>query len=242
MLLIKYLNLLWLSWLAPVNPALEQARADFKKVNETFMQPVFSVKMTYNLYKQHGYTKPNEVKTGSYNKNGESSYSNIDGVESIRTRSITISVQKEEKILVVSKAVKKGSISDIVSGIDTLLYFCSDVKRTEPSPGFIKYEMSVSKKYDMEFEKMEMVIDKKNHMFSKIVFYYPEQEVPAETEADKTETIQPKMEIVYSHFSKALTVSPLVFSEQNYVKLVSPKKYEGVGKYSGYKIYNQKFK
>jgi len=240
MLVVRIISLVFASWFATVNPVLEQAKAEFKKANEAFMQDVFSVKMNYHIYKQAADAKPNDIKTGSYYKNGDVSYSLISGIESIRTKTSVIAIQAEEKTLVVSNAAKKDN--NISMSPDSLLKFCSQIKRTEPTANLIKYELIFRQDIDLEFEKLEVFINKNGFVLSKIVMYYPRQEVPSQDEADQTEMIQPKMEVIYSNYSKIVSLDKSVFAEQSYVQLVAPNKYKGVGKYSGYQIYNQKTK
>lgn len=226
-----------------VNPKVfELAKTEFKKVNDSFDQNIFSVKMTYNFYKQSGDLKPDEIKQGMFCKNGETSYSNINGIESVRTKNSTISIQQEDKILVISNSVNKNSSSAVSLTPDSLLRFCSSILRTEVSTDLIKYELVFNNKVDLEFSKMDVIIDKKTFMLSKIVMYYPELEFPSEENPDQMETLNPKMEVIYKNYKNIIDVNSALFLEANYVELVSPKKYKGVGKYSQYKIYNQKIK
>lgn len=241
MLFINYISSVFISCFFTVNPVvMQQAKDDFKKANDVFAQNMLSVNMTYKFYKQFDDAKPNETKTGRYFKKGESSYSKIADIESIRTKNCIISIQPEEKILVVSNAAKKDASMSLSP--DSLLQYCSSINRTETTPGYVKYELVFSKTSNVEFDKIDVVIEKKSATLSKIAMYYRAQIIPSENEADKTEYLQPKFEVLYSGYSNNVSLDPSLFTEEHYVKLISAKTYKGVGKYISYKIYNQKIK
>lgn len=236
LLILYYFFFFWVE-----NPKIvQEAKADFEKVNQTFSVPKFSVQMTYNIYGNLKDVTPSETNAGRYFKNEEVTYSNLSGIESIRTKNMTIAIQNHEKVMVVANAAKKGT--DIAMTPDTLLSKCDKIIKTEIAGNIIKYELVFGKKITTEFEKIEVWFNKQNYQLNKIIMFYSEQEVPSEDIADKTELIHPKMEVVYKNYTTNFTADNKLFNESNYVIETSKNKYKGTGKYSNYKVYNQKFK
>lgn len=221
------------------NPAVEKAKEEFAKVNKTYALEKFTVQMVYKYYYEYNATSPGETQTGVYYKNGAESYSKIMGIETIRNHKMSLVIQNDEKIMVVSNPVKDNGPMTIA--LDTLVQICESFNRTELPDNQIKYELKFKSGIAFEYTKMDVYIDKQNYYINKLVLYYSEQEMVLEN-PDETKTIHPKLEITYKGFNTNYASSPTLFSDTPYVVLVSQNKYKATPKYSGYQVYNQKFK
>ena len=236
------LNILFSFWVlisSAGNPAVEKAKEEFNQVNKTYSAEKYSVQMVYKYYYEYNSTSPGETQTGIYYKNGNESYSKIMGIETIRNKKMSLVIQNEEKIIVVSNPVKDNGVMMI--SLDTLIMICESFDRTELPDNQIKYELKFKSGIAFEYTKMEVFINKNNFCINKLIFYYAEQEMVLEN-PDQSRKIHPKLEVTYKNFTNNYIVNPGMFSDSPYVVLSAQNKYKATEKYSGYQVYNQKFK
>lgn len=215
---------------------LIKAKDDFAKLNKIFQAEKLSVEMEYKLYEEYNDYTPVETRSGIYFKSGKSDYSKIMDIETLHTRELTVVAMNEEKLITVS-----GPVSERIGlsvGPDTLLRFCKQILITELPDNARKYELRFDENSSTEFKKIELTFDASTYKLNTFIIYYPAQQKILENGA--TQTIHPKVEIKYKNYNKT-QVMP-VFSESKYITKVSANKYKTAGKYSSYKIYNQKIK
>lgn len=217
---------------------IRKAKADFENVNKVFTAQKLSVEMIYNFYEQHDSHEPVDSKQGVFYKKGDSDYSKLMDTETLHNSEFTITSQLEDRIMVVSDPISYRNKLSI--GVDTLLTFCKNITVTEIEGGNRKYELTFNQGSVSEFKKLEMTFETATYRLKKVSMYFWEQDKVKEN--GETEKINPKVEITYKNYNKVNPDNLNVFSGSNYVTKIGSNKYKTAGKYTSYKIYNQKLR
>ncbi|MGZ4063561.1 MAG: hypothetical protein ACXVP0_11375 [Bacteroidia bacterium] len=222
------------------NPYAERSKAkeDFARINKTLQAEKLSVEMVYNYYEQQTAYVPGEVKAGIYYRNGACDYSRILDIETLHTPELTVVADHEDKLITVSGPI--SARHPLAATTDTLLSFCKEIKSVDMPDNKRLYELVFNPASEMEYEKIQLVFDLKDYRLSRFTFFFKTLE---KTNDDGSHsTIHPKMEVLYKNYNKVAVSGLPVFKVSNYVAKISENKYRSSGKYSTYKVYNQKFK
>lgn len=222
------------------NPLIEKAKADFKKVNTTYMTTAsFSMSINYLVFDNHVNGNLIENKLGVFIKNNNQSYTKLLDVETIVNTKNTIVVNNEDKFLVITDT-KKIELSPIQTNVDTLLKICKDIKVVELGTSERMYKLIYNDDENSEFSQIDISINLTDHTIKKMTLFY-NQSMPVDQSNYYAEEKKPRLEITYKSFKKMDGLNPTLselFKESNYLTLNNAE-YKSAQKYSRYKVINQ---
>ncbi|HEY1038241.1 MAG TPA: hypothetical protein VGF30_02500 [Bacteroidia bacterium] len=220
---------------AGINPALEKAKADFKKVNQLYAATSsFSLDIQYAVFDNHVGGNLVEEKSGKYYKNKELSYTKMLNIETIVSAGKTVVVNNDDHVLVITDN-RKVELSPIQTNMDTLLKLCTEIKMKDVGTTLRHYSLFFGS--SSEFSQIDIDINLANYSIKKLVLFYNET-LPLNQNDFYADEKRPRLEISYKAFNTTVAIDPSIFSESTYVTLVD-NKYKGKGKYISYKVINQ---
>lgn len=215
----------------------DKARADFKKVNRLYASTVsYSLDIQYLVFDNHTAGNMVEQKAGKYVKSGERSYMQVLNTETIINKERTIVMNHEDKFILISDT-KPLQISPLQTNVDTMLKWCSSIRVKETGSAERQYTLFFSEKEEIEFSKIEVVINLNDYSIRKLVLCY-NQEMPLDENDYYAKEKKPRLEIVYKAFKPATSVNTALFTESTYVSYTNST-YKGIGKYAAYEVINQ---
>jgi hypothetical protein len=126
---MKTIVLIVLSFCSACMPGQENARADFKKINETFAgTSLFSMDIKYELFLD-GSSTAYETESGKYIKDHKKYYSMQSGNEIVITASCMYVIDKERKVLAADKKIDERKLEDPLSqNLDSLFVLYSKIE------------------------------------------------------------------------------------------------------------------
>ncbi len=241
----KLYILLLSAWLfcggSPVLAQKQALSADIKKCNTAFEKaPSLNVEITYLAYKNYSDKTPVETYTGSMKTKGQQSFSKIMGQETITNTKLSVSVNTEEKLIVITKPQQALNPFRMIPA-DSLLKICSAVKLSEETADTRTYELAFGNTA-IELEKLSISFNLKTGLVTRMIMYYREP-VTFEEDADEeyfpdTPKEKPRVEIQYKNTVMAQALADSEFSEKKIISRVN-KKYQGIGSYKGYQVIDQ---
>lgn len=212
---------------------------DFKKVNAFYSNNTnLSMSIMYNLYHDYYTAEVYDSYKGQYKKKGDKLYSDLLGIETISNNKYAVTINKNDKMIVVADPINLSSLPTPVNA-DSLVKICSSITFSESDEDKI-YKMNFDKSPYFEYKMVEIFINKKNFYLDKLVLYFRDAiKFNYDDIKDKKDT--PRVEIIYSNVNNSSITDDSFFSEKKYI-MASNGKYSSVGKFSDYKIVNHKLK
>ncbi len=217
---------------------MTMAASDLRKVRTYYHDhPELSVETNYKAFDDHQYSNLRESKNGLYAKNAKAYYTRIMQMEIIGFGNEIISVDHEDKQIILGDNDQPES-SIFSQNLDSLLLFCTKVEYKDLGTNERRYIMDFSENEFSDYDKIEFDIDTKNFRYTRLVLYY--RAAMNLTSDYEQEAKQPRLEVTYRNYKTALTNSAIL-QKDNYVLEVNEKTVP-VGKLKGYRIVDQRKK
>jgi hypothetical protein len=202
--------------------------SDIKRINlKYFETPKYSMEIKYKLYLDK--ILDSETKSVYY-KNKSSFYYKMEGVEVLQNDLYLVTVDNNEKQIVVKKKlVDEKSKKDIFKiNFDDYLKKYDSIK-TSISGNKISYHLDIKKDY---VRKIDLTFNSASYFVERlfIVYSQPYQVNP------NTKKI-PALEITFSKINLKPTFNPLQFSEKQFFTTKN-KKFIPIGMYKDYEVYD----
>ena len=225
-----------LFWLIAVKVGVAQnAAQDFKKINNVYKEhKLLSMDIEYIYYQDEKSKEATEIKKGYFKKNEENVISILMGVTTIQNGRYMLTIDDENKVIVVSKP-KIEFNSPMITSIDSILKLCSSVNYLEPAKNEKAYQLNF-KKNKGNYKAITIVYQSDNYFLKEMVFSFHE---PVLTDVNDEASIKkiPKLVIKYSNIDTKTNVPLTSFSELKYFNKTKGN-FIGVGKYKEYKFIN----
>ncbi len=233
-----WLLLLMASVASATETPAQKARTDFQKVNSLYAAtPSYSLDMQYSVFDSHAGGNLVEQKAGKYIKHGDMSYSRLLEIETIVNPRRTITVNHEDRFIVISDT-KKMELSPLQTDVQNLLAQCSHIKVQDLGTSERHYTFLFSEEEEeAEFSQIDMVINLKDYSIKKMVLYY-NQQLPLTENDYYAKAKKPRLEITYQAFVPLTSVNASLFAETAYVSEANAV-YKGKGKCASYEVINQ---
>lgn len=136
---MRIIGVIWLMCCSVFLYGQETARADFKKINETFAgTSVFSMDIKYELFLD-GSTTAYETENGKYLKDHKKYYSMQSGNEIVISSAFMYVIDKERKILAVDQKVDERKLEEPLSqNLDSLFLLYSKIELINTGSASVK--------------------------------------------------------------------------------------------------------
>ena len=215
--------------------------ADIKKSKAAYaVSDAITMDMMYKVYKNYTDKTPESSYPGFVKRKGKLFYNKMLNSETLNSNNISLSINSEDKLLIVAAAQNnKSALFNLPA--DTLLNLCKEVKLLSNANGSKTYEI-VFGDLNIELEKLRISFDTKTWFMTQLVMYYKEpvtfdENANAEYFPD-TPKEKPRVEINYTNTQLNPALTDADFSEKKFISLVN-NKYQGVGAFKGYRIIDQ---
>ncbi|MDQ3110963.1 MAG: hypothetical protein M3R17_13805 [Bacteroidota bacterium] len=215
----------------------QNAKEDFMKVNRNYSAATeLGMKIHFALFSDYNGTTPFEVQDGSYLKKGTNFYSDLMGIKTIQNSETRLTVNENDKTIIVSDPLKSSKNPSEVN-LDSILSKCSDVVFTDAGQGEKLYRLRFDKTSFFEFDIIDIRIGSDSYI-KKLILYYREAVSLDETNSGLKKE-KPRLEITYN----SITTSPVIeqdqFSEKKYIA-GSGKKTSLLPAFATYRLLNLK--
>jgi hypothetical protein len=212
------------------------AAVDFKKMNEAYEKHAdLSVDVTYNFYDDYAIQTPSEAKKGFYKKHNQSHLTRTANMEMLQNPGFFIIKDEKTKVILAKDPVMNLKPKMTLIALDSMLTFCKSIKLVETKTQKI-YKLHYEHLGLLEFEDIDIIMNKKNYFIERMVFYYKNPMKRGNNKLEKGK--KPRLETLFTNYS----VEPIpgqLFSEKNYVKIHNGK-IEAVEQFDKYTILDQR--
>lgn len=217
---------------AGINPVMQQAAADLKKVNETYSKTEsFSMDTYYMVFSEHETASMLEAKNGKYIKYKNNNYTKIDDIEVVSINEMMISINKSDKLISVGDNPLK-EVNPLTANLDSLLTICTSVKVEQVNANEKKYSLRFDDSDIKEYDRIDISINTVDYRYTRIVLFY-NMAINLKTDFYAEEK-QPRLEIMYKNY-KVLTADPLIFQQSLYIH-ANGDKLTPASKYYNYRL------
>ena len=219
----------------------KQAAVDFSNVNETYSStPLLKMNVSYALFPSYTSTAAFEKSSGVFMKNGNDTYSNLLGIVSISNRNVSVTLDSNEKVIVVANPPSRKKQSPSLIDVDTMLSQCSGIEYKELEGGLKYYKLRFDGIPFSEYNAVEIYIDGKTNFISRLMLYY-RVEIDLDEEGPACSKDRPRLEIVYTNVDTRPVFPQDQFSESKMIR-ASGKTYIAAPAYSKYRVINNKIR
>jgi hypothetical protein len=212
-----------LVYLACFNPFLftyaQTAAEDFAQMNTNLSADDLIIETQYRVFESHLSQAPREVSYGILKQRGNQYYQRISSLQSLVNERLSIYIDTVEKILVVSDPVnlqeekKKAMQVDLVQSLSN----CQTVTYYPTGKNTGIYSLVFKESVETEFEKVDVYIDKKLFLPTKIILYYNETMDLSDDGKGKEENT-PRLEITFTKINTNPSFQKSDFEEERFIK------------------------
>jgi hypothetical protein len=215
-----------------------KAAADFIRINEAYADyKKLKMDIDYLLFPDYTATTPFENEKGVFMKENNNTYTELFGITSLNNSKVSLSVDKNEELMVVADPPKKTSIPGVIA-FDTLLKICSSIQYAELDGNIKYYRLRFDNVVFSQYNEIDIYFDGGTFLLTKLNLYFRE-EVDANPDDKINLKEKPRLEITYS----AIDTSPVFevgqFSETHYIRIAG-KKISCSSGYTKYQLINNK--
>lgn len=209
----------------------------FQQVNATYAKtPNISMQVQYSLFTNYVSTVPFENSIGFFVKEKGNYYSKLLGITTIQNSRYKLSVNENEKVIIVSNPAESEKAPSLPM-IDSMLVRCSSKEVVDLDNGTKRYILHFEKTVFSEFDRIDIEINAA-HFVSKLVLFYREA-VNLDESNTELKKEKPRLEISYSSINTQPVISQEQFSEKHYIN-VNGKQIVLNSSFSNYRLLNHK--
>lgn len=221
-----------MSFSAPGNSDIEQARKEFALINQAYLKmDKYRMKVEYRVYADYATQVAEEQSKGYVIRSGTNYLSDMLGIRTLQNNTYRIMADTLNKILVVAhpqKLVQDTSPAELVTEV---LGRCSSVSITKGEK--ISECRLVLPEGSEDFSQIRLQYDK-NYLVKKLIlFHLPLQSAKGQSGP------APRTEISYTQVEKNPALAADLFSEKNFVIIVKGMPLRPAPRFAGYKLIDQ---
>lgn len=217
----------------------EVASADFARINQAYANSKkLKMDVSYALFSSYTSTTAFENEKGVFMKQNNSIYTELLGITSLSNSNVSLTIDANEKTMVVADPASKKATMPGEVDLDTLLKICSSIECIDYEGNTKFYKLHFDKSSFFQYNAIDIYFDKQTNLLSKLVLYFR-----VETDLDETDNVhvkdRPRLEITYSSIDTAPVFEAGQFSESRYIRM-SGKKITCTSSYASYHLINHK--
>jgi hypothetical protein len=217
---------------------LQAAAVELNKVNLAY-GAVKSMSMTieYNLFSSYTATTAHESSKGKFIRQNANYYSELLGITTVQNAKHKITINTQEKSLLLSNPDKTPPAPSPVL-LDSILRVCSSIDRIDLGAGKKLYQLKFAKLTYYDYERIDIHLGS-NQLIEKFVLYFRSAVVLDDNDQNLKKD-KPRLEISYSAIILNSEVDTNLFSEKIYVESLGSEGFKPTAAYQTYQFYNLK--
>lgn len=197
---------------------LEKIRANYLDMES------LAVTMEYELFKGYVGDSVAETYSSEYKRIGESSFRRIKNTEFISNSEVSLKINHDQKIVVLSKPVV-ASMFDY--DIESMLDLCKNVVSTQEGSD-TRISLSLKEMTDVPLARFDLIINK--HFFIKKLIFYYSMKLDFSNSYFKQDYAFPRLEVEYKDLRNKWEDKTKLLETENYLNTV-PNGIDGTGKH-----------
>ena len=219
----------------------KQAAADFRAVNEAYINAEkLKMNVNYTLFPSYTSVDAFEKDKGVFMKEGKNTYSNLLGIISLSNSKAMVTLDSNERTIVVTDAATKSDRNPSQVNLDTLLGICSSIEYKDLPGGLKYYKLNFDQVPVFEYNAIEVYIDGKTNFLSRLTMFF-RMEMDMDDGDDVYTKQKPRLEIVYTDVSTNPVFAADQFSEVKYINMQG-KMITAASAYSKFQLINNKIR
>jgi len=209
----------------------QKAKEDILKINKAYIGKKITMKLNYNLYRNHVTKTVFQNETAEVKQSGDLNWTRIGPIETVTNETYSLIVNNKEKsITMLGKEMNSKKKTDPLGmNLDSLLKRCQKVEFKKVNEHQNSYEFVFP---FSEYSKVVIVYNNKTFFIEKMLLFY--QEKKKFDESGKEEA--PRMEITCTEIKTNSRFTANDFTYDNYIEKNKNNKWLCKPAYKGYSV------
>lgn len=219
----------------------QQAATDFRAVNKAYLgATALQLNVNYTLFPSYTSVVPFEKSNGVYMKQGSNTYSNLLGIITLTNSKAVVTLDSNERTIVVADAPAQSQQGPSLVNLDTLLGTCTSIEYKVLPEGMKYYKLHFGRVPVFEYNAIEVYIDPKTNFLSRITMFF-RMEIDLDDRDDVYTKEKPRLEIVYTNVNTHPVFAQDQFSEAKFISMRG-RLVTAAAAYTSYRVINNKIR